>query len=76
MFRRMHPASNRGVGGGIYSFDSTLTVTDSTISNNTAKGHNGLFKYKSNGRLWSSAFGKGGGGICAVGKKPTLPWTA
>lgn len=70
------PASNRGVGGGIYSFDSTLTVTDSTISNNTAKGHNGLFKYKSNGRLWSSAFGKGGGGICAVGKNPTLPWTA
>lgn len=63
------PTSNKGVGGGIYSFDSTLTVTDSTISNNTAEGHVGLFKYKSNGRLWSSAFGKGGGGICAVGKK-------
>lgn len=63
------PTSNKGVGGGIYSFDSTLAVTDSTISNNTAEGHVGLFKYKSNGRLWSSAFGKGGGGICAVGKK-------
>ena len=63
------PDSNRGVGGGIYSFDSTLTVTDSTISNNTAKGHNGIFKYNSSGRLSSAGFGKGGGGICAVGKK-------
>ena len=63
------PTSNKGVGGGIYSFDSTLTVTDSTISNNTAKGHNGIFKYNSSGRLSSAGFGKGGGGICAVGKK-------
>lgn len=63
------PTSNHGLGGGIYSFDSTLTVTDSTISNNTARGHNGIFKYNSSGRLSSAGFGKGGGGICAVGKK-------
>ena len=62
------PASNKGVGGGIYSFDCALTITDSTITGNEACGHVGLLKYKSNGRLWSSAFGKGGGGICAVGK--------
>ena len=62
------PASNKGVGGGIYSFDCTLTITDSTITGNEACGHVGLLKYKSSGRLWSSAFGKGGGGICAVGK--------
>ena len=63
------PSLNMGLGGGIYSFDSTLTVTDSTISGNEAQGHNGLLSYKSNDRLSTSGFGKGGGGICAVGKK-------
>ena len=66
------PASNKGVGGGIYSFDCTLTITDSTITGNEACGHVGLLKYKSSGRLWSSAFGKGGGGICAVGNASNI----
>ena len=65
------PASNKGVGGGIYSFDCALTITDSTITGNEACGHVGLFRYnttENTDRLVSSALGKGGGGICAVGK--------
>ncbi len=65
------PASNHGLGGGIYSFDCALTITDSTITGNEACGHVGLFRYnttENTDRLVSSALGKGGGGICAVGK--------
>ena len=60
--------SNKGLGGGIYSFDSTLTVTDSTISDNEAKGSTSLI-ISNDGELSSSTLGNGGGGICAVGKK-------
>lgn len=60
--------SNKGLGGGIYSFDSTLTVTDSTISGNEAKGSTSVIIYN-DGELSSSTLGNGGGGICAVGKK-------
>lgn len=60
--------SNKGLGGGIYSFDSTLTVTDSTISGNEAKGSTSTIIYN-DGELSSSTLGNGGGGICAVGKK-------
>ena len=60
--------SNKGLGGGIYSFDSTLTVTDSTISGNEAKGSTSLI-ISNDGELSSSTLGNGGGGICAVGKK-------
>ena len=62
------PTLNKGLGGGIYSFDSALTVTDSTISNNTANGHSGSFKYGKNGVPGSTNLGLGGGGICAVGE--------
>lgn len=62
------PNSNKGLGGGIYSFDSTLTVTDSTISGNEAKGSTSVIIYN-DGELSSSTLGNGGGGICAVGKK-------
>lgn len=62
------PNSNKGLGGGIYSFDSTLTVTDSTISGNEAKGSTSLI-ISNDGELSSSTLGNGGGGICAVGKK-------
>ena len=65
------PASNKGVGGGIYSFDCALTITDSTITGNEACGSTSLFRYnttENTDRLVSSALGKGGGGICAVGK--------
>ena len=62
------PNSNKGLGGGIYSFDSTLTVTDSTISDNEAKGSTSLI-ISNDGELSSSTLGNGGGGICAVGKK-------
>ena len=65
------PASNQGLGGGIYSFDCTLTITDSTITDNEACGSTSLFRYnttENTDRLVSSALGKGGGGICAVGK--------
>lgn len=68
------PNSNKGLGGGIYSFDSTLTVTDSTISGNEAKGSTSTIIYN-DGELSSSTLGNGGGGICAVGKNPTSPWT-
>ena len=64
-------ASNQGLGGGIYSFDCTLTITDSTITDNEACGSTSLFRYnttENTDRLVSSALGKGGGGICAVGK--------
>ena len=61
--------SNKGLGGGIYSFDSTLTVTDSTISGNEAKGSTSLIWYNSKDEISSEALGNGGGGICAVGKK-------
>ena len=65
------PASNHGLGGGIYSFDCVLTITDSTITSNEACGSTSLFRYntaENTDRLVSSALGKGGGGICAVGK--------
>ena len=65
------PTSNQGLGGGIYSFDCALTITGSTITGNEACGHVGLFRYnttENTDRLMSSALGKGGGGICAVGK--------
>ena len=65
------PASNHGLGGGIYSFDCALTITDSTITGNEACGSTSLFRYnttENTDRLVSSALGKGGGGICAVGK--------
>lgn len=65
------PASNQGLGGGIYSFDCTLTITGSTITDNEACGSTSLFRYnttENTDRLVSSALGKGGGGICAVGK--------
>lgn len=62
------PNSNKGLGGGIYSFDSTLTVTGGTISGNEAKGSTSLI-ISNDGELSSSTLGNGGGGICAVGKK-------
>ena len=65
------PASNHGLGGGIYSFDCALTITDSTITGNEACGSTSLFRYnttENTDRLMPSALGKGGGGICAVGK--------
>lgn len=70
------PNSNKGLGGGIYSYESTLTVTDSTISGNEAKGSTSLIWYNSKDEISSESLGNGGGGICAVGKKPMLPWTA
>ena len=60
---------NNGLGGGIYSYDSTLTVTGGTISGNEAKGTVALIKYNENGELSYAGLGQGGGGICAVGKK-------
>lgn len=63
------PNSNKGLGGGIYSYDSILTVTDSTISGNEARGTVALIKYNKNGELSSESLGQGGGGICAVGKE-------
>ena len=70
------PNSNKGLGGGIYSYESTLTVTDSTISGNEAKGSTSLIWYNSKDEISSESLGNGGGGICAVGKNPMLPWTA
>ena len=63
------PTSNNGLGGGIYSYDSTLTVTGGTISGNEAKGSVALIRYNENGELSYSGLGNGGGGICAVGKE-------
>lgn len=63
------PTSNNGLGGGIYSYDSTLTVTGGTISGNEAKGSVALIRYNEDGELSYSGLGNGGGGICAVGKE-------
>ena len=62
------PSSNYGLGGGIYSYDSKLTITGGTISGNEAKGSTSLIQYNEKGELSYSALGNGGGGICAVGK--------
>lgn len=63
------PPHNNGLGGGIYSYDSTLTVTGGTISGNEAKGTTSPIRYNEKGELSYSALGQGGGGICAVGKE-------
>ena len=63
------PPHNNGLGGGIYSYDSTLTVTGGTISGNEAKGTVALIRYNENGELSYAGLGQGGGGICAVGKE-------
>ena len=63
---------NNGLGGGIYSYDSTLTVTGSTISGNEAEGTTSPIRYNEKGELSYSALGQGGGGICAVGKESNV----
>lgn len=65
------PNSNKGLGGGIYSFDSTLTVTGGTISGNEAKGSTSLI-ISNDGELSSSTLGNGGGGIEAQGGSLTV----
>lgn len=62
------PTSNNGLGGGIYSYDSALTVTGGTINGNEAKGSTSLIQYNKKDELSYSTLGNGGGGICAVGK--------